>query len=68
MNTGILSQLQEVIREIKSPGGKLVHMAAKNWGETACGVELFVIGRDPLKTSNRWVDVTCPKCKDDRNK
>lgn len=43
-------------------GLKRTHKADPTWGETLCWLERFVLGREPLRTSARWCDVTCKRC------
>jgi hypothetical protein len=37
-----------------------VHKTCPTWGETQCGLERF--NTQNHKVTERWRDVTCPKC------
>lgn len=38
------------------------HKTCPTWGQTQCGMDLWIIGKTNPETSYRWRDVTCPKC------
>jgi hypothetical protein len=39
---------------------RITHKTCPTWGETQCGLERFNTRNH--KTTERWRDVTCPKC------